>query len=99
MPASASAWPTAAAPTWAAWRPRRGWCCRARCLHGPKAIAQGWIAIDNTRLPLPGPVDGIALAAAVGIAYSAIVQHARDLKDAAQASDDPTVDELSGWPG
>ncbi|WP_372400296.1 hypothetical protein ABMY26_32300 [Azospirillum sp. HJ39] len=65
----------------------------------PESYAQGWIAIDNTRLPLPDPADGIALAAAVGIAYSAIVQHARDLKDAAQASDDPaTVDELAGWP-
>lgn len=65
----------------------------------PESYAQGWIAIDNTRLPLPTPADGIALAAAVALAYSATVQHARDLKDAALAAADPAaVDELAGWP-
>jgi len=65
----------------------------------PESYAQGWIAIDNTRLPLPNPADGIALAAAVALAYSATIQHARDLKDAALAAADPaTVDELAGWP-
>lgn len=66
----------------------------------PVAYAEGWIAIDNTRLPLPGPAEGIALAATVALAYSELVQHARNLKDIALAADDPTkVDELAGWPG
>ncbi|MBF5094398.1 DUF4376 domain-containing protein [Azospirillum sp. INR13] len=65
----------------------------------PDSYAQGWIAIDNTRLPLPTPADGIALAAAVALSYSATVQHARDLKDAALTAADPAaVDELAGWP-
>ncbi|CAO3355187.1 DUF4376 domain-containing protein [Azospirillum palustre] len=65
----------------------------------PDSYAQGWIAIDNTRLPLPTPADGIALAAAVALSYSATVQHARDLKDAALTAADPSVvDELAGWP-
>jgi hypothetical protein len=65
----------------------------------PDSYAQGWIAIDNTRLPLPTPTDGIALAAAVALSYSATVQHARDLKDAALTATDPaTVDELASWP-
>lgn len=65
----------------------------------PDSYAQGWIAIDNTRLPLPTPADGIALAAAVALSYSATVQHARDLKDAALTATNPAaVDELAGWP-
>ncbi|MBY6263945.1 hypothetical protein EI613_18765 [Azospirillum sp. 412522] len=65
----------------------------------PDSYAQGWIAIDNTRLPLPTPADGIALAAAVALSYSATVQHARDLKDAALSAADPAaVNELAGWP-
>ena len=65
----------------------------------PDSYAQGWIAIDNTRLALPTPADGIALAAAVALAYSDLVQHARDLKDAVLAADDPAAfDELGGWP-
>ncbi|MBP2310702.1 hypothetical protein GBZ48_35575 [Azospirillum melinis] len=65
----------------------------------PDDYAKGWIAIDNTRLPLPTPADGVALAAAVALAYSATVQHACDLKDAALTAADPaTVDELAGWP-
>lgn len=65
----------------------------------PDVYVRGWIALDNSRLPLPTPADGTALAASVTLAYSALVQHARDLKDAALAADDPSlVDELSGWP-
>ncbi|KAA0571065.1 hypothetical protein [Azospirillum sp. Sh1] len=65
----------------------------------PDAYVQGWIALDNSRLPLPAPADGVALAASVALAYSELVQHARDLKDAALAADDPSlVDEMSGWP-
>ncbi|WP_372395142.1 hypothetical protein ABMY26_06445 (plasmid) [Azospirillum sp. HJ39] len=66
----------------------------------PEAYAQGWIAIDNGRHPLPTPADGIALAATVALAYSATVQHARSLKDMALTADDPAeVDHLAGWPG
>lgn len=64
----------------------------------PASYAQGWIALDNTRLPLPTPQDGIALADKVAVTYSAIVQHARTLKDAALAGDPAAVDELAGWP-
>ncbi|MBP2302511.1 DUF4376 domain-containing protein [Azospirillum picis] len=71
----------------------------AGALTWPDSYAQGWIASDNSRLPLPTPQDGVALAAAVAGTYSAIVQHARDVKDAALASDDPeSIDHLSGWP-
>ncbi|MCM8736019.1 DUF4376 domain-containing protein [Azospirillum sp. A1-3] len=71
----------------------------AGALEWPDSYAQGWISADNSRLPLPTPQDGVALAAAVAGAYSAIVQHARDVKDAALVSDDPeSIDHLSGWP-
>lgn len=61
--------------------------------------ATGWITMDNTRIPLPTPADGITLAAAVGDWYGRTMQHARDLKDAALASDEPeTVDIETGWP-
>jgi len=65
----------------------------------PDSYAQGWIAIDNSRLPLPTPADGVALAAAVAYFYSATVQHARTLKDSTLAAPDPAaVDEMAGWP-
>ena len=67
-------------------------------LPWPDSYAQGWIALDNTRLPLPTPQDGIALAAVVGVTYSALAQHARTLKDAALAGDPAVVDELAGCP-
>ncbi|WP_158305977.1 DUF4376 domain-containing protein [Azospirillum sp. B510] len=71
----------------------------AGALPWPDSYAQGWIALDNTRLPLPTSDDGIALAGAVAVSYSTIVQHARDLKDAALTAADPTtVDETVGWP-
>lgn len=60
--------------------------------------AQGWITQDNSRVPLPDPFDGIALAASVGDWYGRTMQHARDLKDAALAGDPAAVDELAGWP-
>lgn len=60
--------------------------------------AQGWITQDNSRVSLPDPFDGIALAASVGDWYGRTMQHARDLKDAALAGDPAAVDELAGWP-
>lgn len=70
----------------------------AGALPWPESYAQGWISLDNSRLPLPTPAEGIALAAVVGVTYSAIVQHARTLKDAALAGDPAVVDEADGWP-
>ncbi|MBP2301318.1 DUF4376 domain-containing protein [Azospirillum picis] len=71
----------------------------AGALDWPDSYAQGWIAMDNSRLPLPAPQDGIALAAAVAGTYSAVVQHARDLMDAALQSNEPeAIDQTLGWP-
>ncbi|WP_172428719.1 DUF4376 domain-containing protein [Azospirillum brasilense] len=68
-------------------------------LDWPADYATGWIALDNTRLPLPTPQDGIALAAAVAGRYAALVQAARDIKDAVLASDEPeAIDITEGWP-
>ena len=68
----------------------------------PEAYALGWISIENTRIPLATPADGIALAALVGQVYSAIVQHGRNLKDAIEAAADETelaaIDVNAGWP-
>lgn len=58
----------------------------------PESYAQGWITVENTRVPLPTASDGLAFAAAVGGYYSAIIQHRRDLKDAALAA--PSAAEL-----
>lgn len=69
-------------------------------LSWPDEYARGWIALDNTRLLLPTPQDGVALAAAAGNAYAGLVQHARDLKDAALvAADLDHIDAAEGWPG
>lgn len=70
----------------------------AGALPWPESYAQGWISLDNSRLPLPTPAEGIVLAAKVGVTYSAVVQHARTLKDAALAGDPAAVDEAGGWP-
>ncbi|TWA87141.1 uncharacterized protein DUF4376 [Azospirillum brasilense] len=68
-------------------------------LDWPADYATGWIAADNTRLPLPTPQDGIALAAAVAGRYAALVQAARTIKDAVLASDEPeSIDITEGWP-
>ena len=64
-----------------------------------EGYARGWIAMDNERVPLPTPNDGILLAAFVGDWYGRTMQHARDLKDAALTAVDPaTIDEMAGWP-
>ncbi|MBN9525791.1 MAG: hypothetical protein J0H82_06300 [Alphaproteobacteria bacterium] len=68
----------------------------------PDSYALGWIAVDNNRVPLPTAADGLALAAAVGAWYGAVVQHARNLKDEALAAPDvaalDAVDPAAGWP-
>ncbi|MGF7177003.1 hypothetical protein [Azospirillum doebereinerae] len=64
-----------------------------------EGYARGWIAMDNERVPLLTPLDGIALAGSVGDWYGLTMQHARDLKDAALAGDLTAVNELAGWPG
>lgn len=65
----------------------------------PADMSQGWIALDNTRIALPTPADGITLGATVGSWYAAARQNSRTLKDSALASDNPEgVDITTGWP-
>lgn len=68
----------------------------------PIAYQRGWITIENIRIPLPTPADGLALAASVGAWYAGLVQHARDLKDALLAAGDEAaldaIDIEAGWP-
>lgn len=65
----------------------------------PDSYARGWIADDNSRIPLPTPEAALVLAASVGTWYGLTIQHARDRKDDALASTDPAaVDEVTGWP-
>jgi len=72
-------------------------------LPWPDSYSQGWISVENIRIPLPGPADGLGLAAAVGDHYARIRQNARDLKDLADAAttiaDFDAIDETAGWPG
>lgn len=67
-----------------------------------QGYTDGWICIDNTRLPLPAPADGLALAAHVGDWYARTIQRARDLKDAALAAatvgDLDAIDLPAEWP-
>lgn len=51
------------------------------------------ITEENVRYPLPEPSDGVTLATAVGAYTAALIQHARDLKDAVLAAEDE--DELT----
>ncbi len=68
----------------------------------PEAYSRGWITIENIRIPLATPAQGLALAASVGTYYAAIVQHRRDLKDAVLTAEDEaalaTIDVATGWP-
>ncbi|MBS1168037.1 MAG: hypothetical protein H6R00_4062 [Proteobacteria bacterium] len=68
----------------------------------PDSYARGWIAIENVRIPLATPAAGLALAASAGDYYAAIVQHRRDLKDAALVAEDAAtldaIDVSAGWP-
>lgn len=71
-------------------------------LPWPESYARGWIAVENVRIPLPLPHDGLAVAASVGNFYAAVIQHRRDLKDAALAAEDAAeldaIDANTGWP-
>lgn len=74
----------------------------AGAVSWPESYSRGWIAVENLRIPLATPADGLALAASVGDWYAAVVQHRRDLKDAALAAGDAAaldaIDIAAGWP-
>lgn len=71
-------------------------------LSWPSNYAEGWITVENDRIELETPADGIALAASAGAHYASIVQRARTLKDAVLAAEDDddldAIDVESGWP-
>jgi len=68
----------------------------------PEDYARGWIAMENVRIALSTPADGLGLAATVGAHYAALRQHGRDLKDLAGAAetvgDLDEIDVTAGWP-
>jgi len=68
----------------------------------PDSYSRGWITIENLRIPLATPAAGRTLAASVGDWYAAVMQHRRDLKDAALAAEDAAaldaIDISAGWP-
>lgn len=68
----------------------------------PDSYSRGWITVENVRIPLATPAAGLTLAATAGAYYAAIVQHRRDLKDAALAAEDAAaldaIDVDAGWP-
>ncbi|CAA0086845.1 Uncharacterised protein [Starkeya nomas] len=68
----------------------------------PDSYALGWIAMENERLALATPVEGLTLAGLVGDYYARTVQHARTLKDAVLAAPDEAaldaIDISAGWP-
>ena len=74
----------------------------AGAMSWPESYSRGWIAVENLRIPLATPAAGLTLAALVGDWYAAIVQHRRDLKDAALAAEDAAaldaIDVTTGWP-
>lgn len=74
----------------------------ANAVPWPDSYARGWISKENVRIPLATPAEGLTLAASVGNHYASIVQHRRDLKDAANAAEDAealaAIDTNSGWP-
>lgn len=71
-------------------------------IEWPESYKQGWISIENIRIELPQPADGLALAALVGDYYAAVRQRGRTLKDAvAAATTEAELDAIdieSGWP-
>lgn len=71
-------------------------------LTWPVSYQQGWISVENQRIPLETPASGLMLAAAAGDYFAAVVQCARDKKDACIAAEDQTeLDAVSiegGWP-
>lgn len=74
----------------------------AGAVSWPDSYARGWITIENVRISLATPTAGLTLAASAGNYYAAIVQHRRDLKDAALAAEtDAALDAIdinAGWP-
>lgn len=68
----------------------------------PASYQEGWIAIENQRIPLPAPADALALASTAGDRYAQLRQYARDLKDSIAAAVDESalaaIDLNSGWP-
>ena len=68
----------------------------------PEEYQRGWITETNVRYPLAKPEDGVALATAVGAFSAALIQFARDIKDAILATEDAValdaVDIEAGWP-
>lgn len=68
----------------------------------PASYSTGWICHSGTRLALPTPQDGIALAASAGNYYAELVQHAKSLADAVSASSTTdavaAIDVAAGWP-
>lgn len=68
-------------------------------LPWPDGYTQGWITVENVRIPLATPAEGLALAAQVGPYYSSLVQNWRTLKDELLSAADPlSVDLTQGWP-
>lgn len=68
----------------------------------PTSYSRGWITVENVRIPMPTPADGLSLAAQVGDYYASVVQNGRDLKDAVLAAEDQSdldaIDLEAGWP-
>lgn len=67
----------------------------------PASYQEGWISIENTRIPLPTPADALALASVAGDRYAQLRQHARDLKDDVAAAVDAealaAINLTDGW--
>lgn len=59
---------------------------------------QGWIAIDNTLIPLPTPTDAIQMGLTVMQWHASLIVFGRALKDAVLAADDPrAVADAADW--
>lgn len=62
----------------------------------PEGYSRGWVTEDGSRIPLPTPEDGLALATAAGAYYADAVQADQDLENAIKNSDGnpwPTIEE------
>jgi hypothetical protein len=68
----------------------------------PTSYQQGWISVENDRIPLATAADGLALAQVCGAWFASVVQCARDKKDSCLlAVDQAALDAVSigdGWP-
>lgn len=53
-----------------------------------ESYVQGWISIENIRIPLPDPLAGLQFASTMAAYYGPIVQNGRTLKDAVLAAED-----------